>query len=250
MLSRRANSCAELTVELVRRHGCRYVVHLEDNDEVVLSGELGGAEIANLQALPLPVLDRIILPRQSHPLRAARFLERAAGITVLIERLLELVPNGVPAAVIHAGFDEAVLSPARLREQVRDELGLEPDDLAIVYTGNVHALNRDEMSDLYAAIALLRSRGERAVLVKTGWGSGVAATFPPLGDGSETSAGLLAARSRTFLRLPTFSSSRAGPIRSTITASRRSCLNSRHPGGRWSCREPTSASSCATASRR
>ncbi len=173
----------ELTVELVRAHGCRYLVHLEDDDEVVMSAELGGVDMAALRELPLPMLDRIVQPRQSHPLRGARFLEEAAGITVLIDSLLELVPEGVPAAVVRAGFDEAVLSPRRPRDELRAELELEPEDLAIAYTGNVHSVNREEMRSLYAAVAQLRREGQRAVLVKTGWGSGVAATFPSLGAG-------------------------------------------------------------------
>jgi glycosyltransferase involved in cell wall biosynthesis len=175
----------KVTIELVRSSGCRYVVHLEDNDDVVLSGELEGPSVDTLRALPLPVLDRVVQPRQSHPLRGARFLERAAGVTVLVDRLAELVPDGVPVMVVHAGFDEAVLDPRRPRAAVRSELGLEPDDLAIVYTGNVHSLNRGEMRELYAAVAELRRAGERVVLVKTGKGSGVVAAegFPSLGTG-------------------------------------------------------------------
>lgn len=173
----------EVTIELLRLHDCRYVLHLEDNDEVVLSGELGGADAATLRALPLTVLDRIVQSRQAHPLRAARFLERASGCTVLIDRLLELVPAGVPSTVVQAGFDEAVLSPCRPREEVRAELGLEPDELAIVYTGTIHSLNRDEMRSLYEAVASLRRDGRRVVLVKTGSGSDVAAAFPSLGAG-------------------------------------------------------------------
>jgi glycosyltransferase involved in cell wall biosynthesis len=174
-----------VTVELVRSHGCAYVVHLEDNDEVVLAGELGGTSRETLRALPLPTLDRIVQSRQSHPLRATRFLERAAGVTVLVDRLLELVPEGVPAAVLHAGFDEVILAPSRPRGEVRSELGLADDDLAIVYPGNVHSLNRDEMRDLFEAVEILRRAGERVVLVKTGKGSGVVAAdgFPSLGDG-------------------------------------------------------------------
>src|SRR5206468_3372756 len=141
---------------IVRRYGCRYIVHLEDDDEVVLSAELGGADVEQLRELPLPVLDRIVRPRQSHPLRAARFLEEAAGITVLIDRLRELAPAGVPAAVVRAAFDEALLGPRRPRAEVRAELGLEPEDFAIVYTGNVHSVNREEMRSLYAAVAQLR----------------------------------------------------------------------------------------------
>src|SRR5262249_4525065 len=49
----------------------------------------------------------------------------------------------------------------------------------------VHSLNRNEMRDLYTAVAELRRAGERAVLVKTGLGSGVVAAegFPSLGAG-------------------------------------------------------------------
>jgi len=175
----------ELTVELVRKHGCRYIVHLEDDDEVVLSAELGGVDVAALRRLPLPELDRIIRPRQAHPLRAARFLEQAAGVTVLLVRLLELVPPGPPAAVVRAGFDEAVLAPRRPRDEVRADLGLETHDFVIGYTGNIHSVNVEEMRSLYAAVAQLRRDGQRVVLVKTGWGSPVAAAFgfPALGAG-------------------------------------------------------------------
>jgi glycosyltransferase involved in cell wall biosynthesis len=172
-----------LTVEVVRSHECRYVVHLEDNDEVVLAGELGGADPATLRALPLTVLDSIVRPRQAHPLRAARFLERAAGITVLTGRLLELVPAGVPATVIRAGFDDSVTTPRRDRDEVRGELGVGPGDIVMVYTGSIHALNRDEVRNLYAAVADLRHAGRPVVLVKTGSGSDVAASFPSLGAG-------------------------------------------------------------------
>jgi glycosyltransferase involved in cell wall biosynthesis len=171
------------TIDLVRTHGCRYVVHLEDSEEAVLSGELRGASVAALRELPAPLLDRIIGARQSHPLRASRFLEQAAGVTVLIDRLLEFVPAGVPAVVARAGFDEAVLSPLRSRDEVRAELGLSPADLAIVYTGNIHMVNMEEMRSLYLAVWQLRRDGHRAVLVKTGWGSTQAVTFAPLGAG-------------------------------------------------------------------
>jgi glycosyltransferase involved in cell wall biosynthesis len=171
------------TVELVRRYGCRHVVHLEDNDLLVLAGELGAVDPITLAALPLPVLDRLVRPRQANPLRAARLLELAAGITVIVPRLLELVPVGVPSAIVPAGFDENVLEPRRPRDEVRAELGLDPGDLVIAYTGTVHALTRDDVRGLYEAVQRLRRDGARAVLVKTGAGSEVTAEFPQLGDG-------------------------------------------------------------------
>ncbi len=172
-----------LTADLVRAHRCPYVVHLEDNEEAILSAELGGMDVAGLRQLPAPLLDRAIGPREFHPLRGARFLEHAAGVTVVVERLLELAPRHVPSTVVGAGFDEAVLSPRRPRDEVRAELGLDAGDLAIVYTGNIHRANLDEMRELYAAVAELRRDGLRIVLVKTGWNSPEAARLPRLEEG-------------------------------------------------------------------
>lgn len=172
-----------LTADLVRAHRCPYVVHLEDNEEAILSAELGGMDVEGLRQLPAPLLDRAIGLRQFHPLRGARFLEHAAGVTVVVARLLELAPPDVPSTVVGAGFDEAVLSPRRKRAEVRAELGLDAGDLAIVYTGNIHRTNLDDMRELYAAVAELRRDGLPIVLVKTGWNSPEAAGLPRLEEG-------------------------------------------------------------------
>jgi len=172
-----------LTADLVRAHRCPYVVHLEDNEEAILSAELGGMDVEGLRQLPAPLLDRAIGPRQFHPLRGARFLEHAAGVTVVVERLLELAPRHVPSTVVGACFDEAVLSPRRPRDEVRAELGLDAGDLAIVYTGNIHRTNLGDMRELYAAVAELRRDGLPIVLVKTGWNSPEAAQLPRLEEG-------------------------------------------------------------------
>jgi glycosyltransferase involved in cell wall biosynthesis len=173
----------KLTVDLVRSHGCPYVVHLEDNEETVLSFEHGGVDVEALKDLPPPLLDRIVRPRQAHPLRMKRFLEHSAGMTVLVERLLEFVPEGGPAAVIPAGFDETVLSPKAPRENVRAQLGVAATDLVITYPGNIHLVNMEEMRSLWQAVAQVRNAGRAVVLVKTGWGSTQIVDFPALGAG-------------------------------------------------------------------
>jgi glycosyltransferase involved in cell wall biosynthesis len=148
----------KLTVELVAEHGCPYVVHLEDNEESIVGG---GAD----------------------PIRAGDFLLRSSGVTVVIDRLLELKPTSVPGVVVWPGFDEAVLSPARPREAVRTALRLAPEQLVLVYTGNVHETNLEEVRSLYAAVGLLRDRGVPAVLVKTGWNFVHRSSLPRLGAG-------------------------------------------------------------------
>lgn len=172
-----------LTVDLVARHQCPYVVHLEDNEETVLSLEHGGVDVEALKELPAPLLDRVVRDRQAHPLRMVRFLRQSSGMTVLVDRLLEFVPTGVPAVVINAGFDQAVLVPRKPRERVRAELGLAPTDLVLVYPGNIHLVNMEEMRSLWAAVDQLRRDGHPVVLVKTGWGSTQIVDFPQLGPG-------------------------------------------------------------------
>jgi glycosyltransferase involved in cell wall biosynthesis len=147
-----------LVDELVRGGGFPFVVHMEDNEDAIVGGNVD-------------------------PLRAEDFLERASGVTVVIDRLLERKPATLPGVVVWPGFDETVLSPARPREAVRTALGLGPEQLALVYTGNVHETNLAEMRSLYAAVGLLRERGLPAVLVKTGWNFVHRSSLPRLGDG-------------------------------------------------------------------
>jgi glycosyltransferase involved in cell wall biosynthesis len=169
----------ELVSRVLPLCGCPYVVHLEDNDRAVLAAELGSS-IEDIEALPPMLVDRFVRPGQMHPHRGARFLERAAGVTVVIERLLELAPAGLPTAVVRPGFDEAVLAPRGSREKVRAELGIRPDETVVVYTGTIHAANLEDMRSLYDALGALRSEGQPVVLVKTGWNAPDAPELPAL----------------------------------------------------------------------
>jgi glycosyltransferase involved in cell wall biosynthesis len=173
----------KLAAEMVRTYACPYVLHLEDDDRAILSAEMAGASIEDLERLPAPFLDAIIHPSRLHPLRGKRFVEHAAGVTVVTDRLLELVPGHVLAKVVRPGFDEAVLSPTRSREDVRAELGLQAEDFAIVYPGSIHVTNLEDMRSLYLAVAELRRNGHPVVLVKTGWNVPEASDLPRLEDG-------------------------------------------------------------------
>jgi glycosyltransferase involved in cell wall biosynthesis len=146
-----------VTVAAANTAGCPYVVHLEDDDARITGGT--------------PAADR------------QKFLKGSAGVTVVVERLLELKPDGIPAAVAWPGFDESVLSPTRARGDVRGELGVAGDELVLLYNGNVQETNLAAMRELYRAVVLLREDGVRAVLVKTGWNFVPDAFLPRLRDG-------------------------------------------------------------------
>jgi glycosyltransferase involved in cell wall biosynthesis len=154
--------------KLTGRLGLPYVVHLEDDDAAVLASELGAAP-GHLQRLPEPVLDRVVGDGDTHPLRGPAFVAGAAGVSLVVDRLRELVPAGVPVEVVQPGYDDDLLQPTRVRDAVRAELRLSPGDCVVLYTGTIHAANADDVRRLYDAVLLLRRGGSPVVLVKTGW---------------------------------------------------------------------------------
>jgi glycosyltransferase involved in cell wall biosynthesis len=159
-----------LTEALALQYSVPYVVHLEDNEEVIMEDELGGPSFADLGRLPLPLIDELVPAHRSHPVHYPAFLANAAGVTVLMDRLLEFKPAHVPGVVFWPGFDAAFadIQPDRLDVAFRRSVGLTGSDRMVVYTGDVHASNRDEVGSLIAAIAAVRRRGAALHLVKTG----------------------------------------------------------------------------------
>jgi len=158
----------QLTEALARRYGVPYLVHLEDNEEVIVADELEGPSFAELGRLPLPLVDQLVAAHRSHPVYYPRFVAGAAGVTVLMDRLLDFKPADVPGVVFWAGFD-AAFAEARPDPAFRRRLGLADSDLVAAYTGNVHSSNLAEARSLVVAVAVLRRRGHPLVLVKTGW---------------------------------------------------------------------------------
>ena len=94
----------ELTEELGSRYGCPYVVHLEDNEDVLTADSLG-LTLEQLRALPTTELDASVPASLAHPRRMRSFLAGAAGMTAIVDRLLEFQPDGLPAEVVWPAFE-------------------------------------------------------------------------------------------------------------------------------------------------
>jgi glycosyltransferase involved in cell wall biosynthesis len=167
------------TMSLVQRYNIPYFVHLEDNETVILLDKLVGWSLNDLEALPIQAVDRMVANQYTHPRRSFRFLQDAAGMTVLIDRLLEFKPEHVPGILFFPGCDAGFAKINERDEKVRTALGILPDELVVVYTGNVHHSNFAEVRNLLIAIALVNQRGFRVKLVKTGWNNYV---LPELTD--------------------------------------------------------------------
>lgn len=153
---------------LVERHRAPYVVHLEDNEDIVATHAAGlpPDRVRRLTRAQLSGLVRT-LPRSSR-LHYQRFLEAADGVTVVIERLLEFAPAGVPRAVVWPGYEPELFRSTEPDRELRRTLGIDDREQTVVYAGNVHSANADEVRALYLAVGLVNTRGTPLRLVRLG----------------------------------------------------------------------------------
>lgn len=173
-----------MTMDAVRQLGVPYVIHLEDNEELLIESATGRS-LTELQRLPLRQQDSLVPIDLIHPTHHREFLDGAAGITVITEALNEFNRAGRPHRVARPGIDLERFRPD-LEPKPRAELGLSPEDFVLVYHGTIHYANQHEMLSLYLAVKLLQRRGHRVRLVRLGhseFGGPDPRAFRALGDG-------------------------------------------------------------------
>jgi glycosyltransferase involved in cell wall biosynthesis len=147
--------------------GAPYVVHLEDNEEHLLSAALK-TPYEELRRLPESRFDRVATEELIHPVRYPRLMERAAALTMITEELDEFNFARRPHLVSRPGVDHERFRPDLEPAVSREALGLRPDDFVIVYHGVGHFANQRELFSLYLAVKLLERRGRRVKLVRLG----------------------------------------------------------------------------------
>lgn len=160
----------QIVESITRETGCPYVVHLEDNETLLLASALGMSP-ERLAIIDDDELDRIVPPTLAQPRRAREFLRRALGVTTIVPRLSELCPEGVPTHLLEPGVDTATFACDLAQEDIarlRAELYIDPGAKIIVYNGNVHSANHRDVFSLYTAVLILRRRGLDVVLIRTG----------------------------------------------------------------------------------
>jgi glycosyltransferase involved in cell wall biosynthesis/2-polyprenyl-3-methyl-5-hydroxy-6-metoxy-1,4-benzoquinol methylase len=158
----------KLTEKLASRYRSPYLLHLEDNEEVIVADELNGFDFREFSELPVRLLDEIGSPYRTNPRRAKDFLARAAGVTAVIDKLLEFKPAELPGCVFWPGFDDSFRKVPNGIGDLRRKLGIPPDAHVLVYTGNIHKSNESEVTSLILAAGILHRKGIPIRLVKTG----------------------------------------------------------------------------------
>ena len=173
-------------VERLRRHAPahRLVVHLEDDETLLTSAQLGRSW-AELAAMAPAELDALVHPSLSHPRRMAGFLGEADAITAIVPPLFALAPGDAPRHLLQPGADLDEIGPPLRRDQraaLLAELGVPAWHRIVVYPGNLHPANRREMFSLYVAVHVLRRRGWGVTLLRTGddYGPGLDVAFQHL----------------------------------------------------------------------
>ena len=158
---------AQVTRRLAEAHDCPYVVHLEDNEHVISAAFLG-MPVEALLARSAAGNSFDVPPELSHPADMRRFLEAAAGVTVLVDRLFEFKPSRIPGLEIWPAAEDDLFKPQEPDPILRSELGIPDDGHLLVYHGNVHAANAAEVRSLYLALGALCRRGVKVFLVRLG----------------------------------------------------------------------------------
>jgi glycosyltransferase involved in cell wall biosynthesis len=173
-----------MALDAARELEAPYVVHLEDNEELLIESATGRS-LDELRRLPLRQQDSLVPIDLIHPTHHREFLDRAAGITVITEALDEFNLAGRPHRVVRPGIDLERFRPD-LEAPSRREIGLGEDDFVLVYHGTIHYANQHEMLSLYLAVKLLQRRGHPVRLVRLGhteFGGPDPRSFRALGDG-------------------------------------------------------------------
>jgi glycosyltransferase involved in cell wall biosynthesis len=155
------------TESIVRPLGLPYVVHLEDNEEYLLSMK-SQMTMAEMRRLTMAEQDLLAPPEQIHPTHSLEFLAGADGVTVITEELNEFNRAGLPHHVARPGIDSERFRPDLEPPLTRRALGIDDDEFVLVYHGTVHYANQHEMLSLYLAIKLLQRAGRRVRLVRLG----------------------------------------------------------------------------------
>lgn len=156
-----------LAEKLRARHGARVVVHLEDNEQEILALSLGRSA-AELEKMSDAELAPLVPADLTHPHHGREFLARADAVTVIIDKLRDLLPAGRPCHTVWPAADARCFHPRHRPDDFRRTLDTAPGETVLFYHGNVHASNAAEVRELYAAVLQLNRDGTPVTLIRTG----------------------------------------------------------------------------------
>jgi glycosyltransferase involved in cell wall biosynthesis len=155
------------TKRIAEHYVCPYIVHLEDNEEAIVEAKYK-VKAEHLRELPEKIVTRLMDKHYSHPIKYKEFLNGSNGVTTIIQTLLEFKPSQIPGKVVWPGYDKTLFHKRSVDIALKKKLGIPDGYHTIVYSGNVHHSNQNEVYSLYLAVAALNRKGIHVKLVRTG----------------------------------------------------------------------------------
>ena len=146
------------------KYKCPYIVHFEDN-EMAIARANGTAPKPGSRGTQRGAPSDRLLPDDHE------FVVGAAGVTIIVDPLREVLPAGLPIHLLQPGVDSNLFAPscdAAERARLREAFDLPSDARIIVYPGNLHPANADDMFSLYAAVHALNAQGCHVHLIRSG----------------------------------------------------------------------------------
>lgn len=160
------NFCLALMQQIPER---KLIVHLEDNEEYLMEMKTG-RRLSSLRALPEIHLDTLITETSYHPVFGPTFIGRADALTLVVQTLKHFNKRNKPTATLPPLADERVFCAKPINTELRIRLGIPRNHIVLVYNGNLHAANEEEVFWLYQSVELLNAHEIPATLVRTGNG--------------------------------------------------------------------------------
>lgn len=146
-----------------------YIVHLEDNEIEILAHKI------NIKTLEEQKIFAINNPQAFngheliHPLHFEKFLQNSSGVTCIIKKLEEFVPENTPKMTFWPACEESFFTiPQERQYAIRKDLGINDNTYILVYPGAVHANNVGTFLQLLYAIEALHKKGYSIKLLRTG----------------------------------------------------------------------------------
>ncbi len=146
---------------------CKIIIHLEDNEEVILEQNMGlGLDF--FQDASNDILDEITPPALSHFNYFKEFIAESDGITLIIDTLKDFVPSGKPWMRLWPIIETDTYHSKQPDLSLKNEFGIRNNEFVVAYTGSVHRVNYKEVRSLYLATALANRNGIPVKLIRTG----------------------------------------------------------------------------------
>ncbi len=155
--------CAELLVH----YSTKLLIHLEDNEEYLTEASTGKTW-PELLDLSVAEQDQLVPMDRFHPRYGPAWLAKADGLTLVIDTLERFNVENRPTLIIPPVVGKHLFFPRPVNLLLRNKLGIPEEHVVLVYAGNVHSANKNEVGELYRAVDLLNKQDCPTTLIRTG----------------------------------------------------------------------------------